>query len=96
MARHIHCGCFFYAVKRIKHRICEWMKEHLYYGLNGPYDVAGALNAGGTICEGYAVVYREIADRLGFYCERVVSWEMNHAWNFIVVDGMGYYTDVTL
>ena len=66
------------------------MKEHLYYGLNGPYDVAGALNAGGTICEGYAVVYREIADRLGFYCERVVSWEMNHAWNFIVVDGMGY------
>ncbi len=77
------------------YRICEWMKEHLYYDLNGPYDVVGALNAGGTICEGYAVVYREIADRLGFYCERIVSREMNHAWNFIVVDGVWYYTDVT-
>ena len=77
------------------YRICEWMKEHLYYDLNGPYDVVGALNAGGTICEGYAVVYREIADRMGFYCEKIVSRKMNHAWNFIVVDGMEYYTDVT-
>ncbi len=67
------------------YRICDWRKEHLYYDLNGPYDVVGALNAGGTICEGYAVIYREIAGRLGFYCEKVVSWEMNHAWNFIVV-----------
>ena len=61
----------------------------------GPYDVVGALNDGGTICEGYAVVYREIAERMGAYCERVVSKEMNHAWNYIVVDGAGYCTDVT-
>ena len=63
--------------------------------MNGPYDVVGALNAGGTICEGYAVVYREIARRMGFYCEKIVSRKMNHTWNFIVVDGVGYYTDVT-
>ena len=77
------------------YRLCEWMEVVLYYDLDGPYDVVGALNAGGTICEGYAVVYREIAERMGFYCERVVSREMNHAWNYIVVDGVGYYTDAT-
>lgn len=77
------------------YRICEWMTEKLHYDRNGPYDVVGVLNTGGTICEGYAMVYRELAERLGFYCERVDSKEMNHAWNYIVVDGVGYYTDVT-
>ncbi|MFR5631480.1 MAG: transglutaminase domain-containing protein [Monoglobales bacterium] len=77
------------------YRICEWMGENLSYDLHGPYDVVGALITGRTICEGYTDVYRELAERLGFYCERMVSGEMNHAWNYIVVNGVGYYTDVT-
>lgn len=77
------------------YQLCEWIGENLIYDAAGPYDVVGVLNAGGTICEGYTMVYREIASRMGFYCERVASKQMNHSWNYIVVEGVGYYTDAT-
>lgn len=57
-----------------------------------------------TVCAGYAVIFKELMDRNGIYCEYVsgcVRKDVNgrrtggHAWNIIQIDGKKYPVDLT-
>lgn len=51
---------------------------------------------GKCICAGYAKSYKMILDRLGIPCSVVIGMAGEcHAWNKIMLDGEGYYVDVT-
>lgn len=55
----------------------------------------GALVNGIAVCQGYAMAYMYLLDRLGienYYCS---SEDLNHAWNIVYVDGVAYHVDVT-
>ena len=48
------------------------------------------------VCSAYAAAYQYIMkDMLGIPCITVTSYEMNHAWNMIKIDGEWYHVDVT-
>lgn len=61
----------------------------------------GTLVNGKCVCMGYAVAYKQILDRLGIPCATVLGTAGTgrdadgHAWNKILLDGEGYYVDVT-
>ena len=56
----------------------------------------GALVDGKAVCDGYSAAYSYLMDiKLGIPCERVVSEEMNHAWNRIQIGENWYHVDAT-
>lgn len=55
----------------------------------------GALINGVAVCDGYAKAVKVLADILGIESGIVTSSEMNHAWNYINVNGKYYNLDVT-
>ncbi len=56
------------------------------------YDV---LVDGTAVCQGYALAYLDLMNRLGIPCEIVTSMEINHAWNFVKIGSSWYHVDVT-
>lgn len=56
------------------------------------YDV---LVDGTAVCQGYALAYLDLMNRLGVPCEVVTSIEINHAWNFVKIGDSWYHVDVT-
>ncbi len=50
------------------------------------------LLRGVAVCQGYAVAYEYLLDRIGIDCDVVVS--ASHAWNVVVIDGELYHVDV--
>ena len=67
-------------------------------GGNGLYGTAyGCLVQGNAICQGYALGFMYIMQKLGINCG-FVSGETergDHAWNYVEVDGTNYWIDVT-
>ena len=59
--------------------------------------VYGALVEGKALCGGYAKLFSLIMHRLGYECEYItgIADGGSHAWNFIRLDGEGYFVDVT-
>lgn len=47
------------------------------------------------VCQGYALAYKYIMNRLGIECQMVTSDDMRHAWNIIKIDGAYYHVDVS-
>lgn len=80
---------------------------HQYLVLNIEYDersstpieshnIYGALVEGIAVCEGYSELFTVMLDRLGgVESFVVVSEEMLHAWNMVVLDGKHYHIDAT-
>lgn len=48
-----------------------------------------------AVCQGYALAFLELMNRLGIECELVTSREINHAWNAVKLNKKWYYVDVT-
>lgn len=53
-----------------------------------------------TVCAGYAMIFKEIMDRIGIDCEYVSGYTRSngngsHAWNIITIDGKKYPIDLT-
>ncbi|MBQ9990283.1 MAG: hypothetical protein IJP31_05000 [Lachnospiraceae bacterium] len=42
-----------------------------------------------AVCQGYALAYKLLCDRVGIECYMVTSDSMNHAWNIVWLDGHG-------
>ena len=63
------------------------------------HDLYGALVKQETVCEGYALAYKDILNRMGYSCDVVVSnWDEDnkgHAWNRIYAPTFEEYIDVT-
>lgn len=55
------------------------------------------LDNGHAICQGYAVLYKLALEKLGiesYICENY-NPDINHAWNYIKIDGSWYHADPT-
>lgn len=78
---------------------CEYDKEHLDMGAdkvpNTSHSTYGVFADGVAVCDGYALAYKYLLNKLGIECYMVTSSKMAHAWNMIVLDGEYYQVDVT-
>lgn len=54
-----------------------------------------ALVTQSAVCEGYALAFLELSQRLELQCEMVSSEQLNHAWNLVKIDDSYYHVDVT-
>lgn len=59
------------------------------------YSAYGVLADGIAVCQGYALAYKLLLNKVGIECYMVTSDSMNHAWNLIVLNGEYYQVDVT-
>ena len=59
------------------------------------YSTYGALMAGDAVCQGYALAYQLLLSEVGIDAGIVSSDAMNHAWNWVLLDGEYYHVDVT-
>ncbi len=58
-------------------------------------DVYQALVNGSGICEGYTKAYSYLLKEVGIESQYCISWELNHGWNIVYIDGKPYHVDVT-
>lgn len=68
---------------------CEY---DLTYSNYSAYDVFVNKTA---VCQGYALAYLELMNRMNVSCELVTSRELNHAWNLVRMGTSWYHVDVT-
>lgn len=67
-------------------------------GTNYPtdsYSAYGVLVKHDAVCQGYALAYKYLLNKLGIECGMVTSEKLNHAWNYVKLDGQYYNVDVT-
>jgi hypothetical protein len=55
----------------------------------------GALIGGRAICSGYATSIKLLLNKLGIECGIIDSPDMNHAWNYVYLNGKYYHLDAT-
>lgn len=48
-----------------------------------------------AVCQGYALLFTAIVEKLNIESASVVSLSMNHQWNVVKLDGYWYHIDVT-
>jgi hypothetical protein len=83
---------------------------HDYLVLNTSYDYENYLNGtipresytpygiimkNTGVCQGYAEAFQLLLNKVGIKSIVVSSYEMNHAWNIVTIDGQNYHVDVT-
>ncbi len=76
----------------------DYLDRHCAYeetGTGYEYTAYGALVEGEAVCQGYAIAYNALADRLGLSCDFVTSESMCHVWNVVKVNGSYYHEDAT-
>lgn len=77
----------------------DYLVTHITYdtGTTGGQDIYAALVEGRCVCSGYANAYAVLLEGLDVTCETVSGTADGgpHAWNWTVLDGETYYTDVT-
>ncbi len=73
-----------------------------YIAVNCEYDQTlqkhnayNALVEGTTVCQGYALAFLDLMNRLGISCEVVSSKALNHAWDLVKINDSWYHVDVT-
>ncbi len=54
-----------------------------------------ALVDGISVCQGYALAFLDLMNRLDIPCEVVSSRQLNHAWNLVKIGKSWYHVDVT-
>lgn len=63
--------------------------------INTAHNAYGALIKGQAVCDGYSKAFKYFMDRFGIENGLVLSYEMAHAWNYIKIDGVTYFVDIT-
>lgn len=76
---------------------CEYDYDRLNQGTipKTSYSSYGVLVDGIAVCQGYALAYKLLLNKVGIECYMVTSDAINHAWNLIVLDGEYYQVDTT-
>lgn len=59
------------------------------------YSALGLLRNGMAVCQGYSELYAILLNKVGVPARFVSSDELNHAWNYVRIDGAWYHVDVT-
>lgn len=73
-----------------------------YLAINCQYDnrltrftAYNAIVDGISVCQGYALAFLDLMNRLDIPCEVVSSRTLNHAWNLVKIGKAWYHVDVT-
>ena len=77
-------------------KLHDWLTENAYYdqGLEY-YSADGVLLRGTGVCDSYSKAYELLCQKAGIPVRRVLSSEINHAWNAIQVGEEWYHVDVS-
>ena len=76
--------------------IHDYIITHAEYDLTfSHYSAYDNIMKGTSVCDGYASAFSLFMHLLNIPCEKITSYENNHAWNAVKVDGSYYYIDVT-
>ncbi|MCD8020175.1 MAG: hypothetical protein LUF92_11505, partial [Clostridiales bacterium] len=59
------------------------------------YNAYGAIVLGEAVCEGYALAFKDLMNRLDVDCCVISSLKANHSWNAVKLGSCWYYVDVT-
>ena len=59
------------------------------------YSAEGVLVNRTAVCQGYALAFQMFMEVLDIPCETITSYQLNHAWNRVMLDGEWYMVDVT-
>lgn len=59
------------------------------------YGISGVLNRHKAVCDGYAITYKYLLNKLNINCGYCISNTLNHRWNMIEINGQLYNVDVT-
>ncbi len=62
---------------------------------DGAYELYGVMINKTGVCDSYSKAFLYVMNRLGIECKRMVSDEINHAWNCVKINGKWYHVDVT-
>ena len=77
-------------------RLCVHNEYPFYTDITDVEHTAyGALANGSSVCQGYAMAYMYLLNRVGIKNYYVSSGKLNHAWNIVYIDGKPYHVDVT-
>ena len=63
-----------------------------------PYEshtASGALGKKVAVCQGYAMAYMYLLEQVGIRSTYCSSYNLNHGWNIVYLDGKAYHVDVT-
>ena len=76
----------------------DWLIRNVRFEVaDNCYTAYGALIEGKAVCQGYSYAYYEIMAHLGVPCNIMIGTTSQglHAWNFVTINGHGYFVDVT-
>ena len=59
------------------------------------YTAYGALMGGNAVCQGYALAYNLLLNKVGMETEYVTSSTINHGWSLVKIGDTWYHVDVT-
>ena len=59
------------------------------------YTAYGALMEGNAVCQGYAMAYNLLLNKVGMETEYVTSSTINHGWSLVKIGETWYHVDVT-
>lgn len=59
------------------------------------YTAYGALVEGNAVCQGYAMAYNLLLNKVGMETEYVTSSTINHGWSLVKIGDIWYHVDVT-
>ena len=76
---------------------CEYDIENYYNGSipAESYTMYGALVNRFAVCQGYAEAYYYLLEKVGIENRLCPSYDLNHVWNIVTVNGKEYHVDVT-
>jgi len=71
----------------------EYDKTETAFGHWSIYDASGAFLNHAAVCQGSALSFKAIMREFGIDCLVAVSYDANHAWNLVKIDGEWYHLD---
>ena len=83
-----------YLVQNCAYAYREYLDGTLWKTEN-VYSAYGALVEERSVCQGYALAYELMLSVVGIESDLCSSYNMNHAWNFVKIDGEWYHVDTT-
>lgn len=77
----------------------NWLVQHVVYDMNfsnpNRYSGYGAIVDRKCVCMGYSIAYGDLLQLAGIKHGYVTSYQMNHMWNVVQLDGKWYHVDCT-
>ena len=74
----------------------DYIVTHCQYDLTySKRNLYTVLVEGSSVCQGYSLAYLYLTREAGIKSGYVSSKQINHAWNYVTLDGTTYYVDCT-